>query len=84
MLENPYYFSDEARQQRCFWRRVIGLLLTGAAVVGFGILFIVALSGCSSIEERICFMQALGRTEQGHSVVQQICMTPEEFKELQK
>lgn len=29
MLENPYYHTEEAKQQRCYWRRV-GLLIFGA------------------------------------------------------
>ena len=77
--------TEEAKHQRCFWRRV-----------GFGLAALIILSaiallaGCASGKEakedepRICFLKSMGRTEDGMVVVAQHCMSQEAFQEMQK
>ncbi len=47
---------------------------------------IVLLPGCATAEpeSKVCFMQLMGRTESGLSVVRQACLTEEQFAETQK
>jgi hypothetical protein len=48
---------------------------------------IVCIPGCATTKEadpQVCFLQPLGRTESGLSVVKSLCMTEEQFAETQK
>lgn len=80
MLEDPFGYTEE-QQQRCYWRRVgFGLFFAMVLVL----ILVPLLAGCASTEEpKICYMQVLGRTEEGYTVVAQQCMTQEQFKEIQ-
>lgn len=43
------------------------------------------LGGCAAAEPaKVCYLKALGATEDGFTVVAQQCMTPEAFAESQK
>ena len=43
------------------------------------------LAGCSTeAESKVCFMQLMGHTDSGLSVVRQACFTEEQFAEMQK
>ena len=46
MLEDPYYYSDEARLERCYWRRV------GLAIVGGILLAVILLPLTAQAEAR--------------------------------
>lgn len=75
--------KDRVQYERCYWRRV------GFAVffaIAMGLILLPLLSGCASAEpeNRICFMQFLGKTESGWTVAATQCMTPEAFAESQK
>lgn len=50
------------------------------------ILLLLLIVGCAATEPeaRICFVQLVGQTEQGLTVIAQQCMTPEAFAESQK
>jgi hypothetical protein len=71
--------------ERAYWSR-IGMELACAVVAG---LILAGLPGCATTTEaepeaRVCFLQLLGRTESGLSVVRQACLTEEQFAETQK
>ena len=82
--------SEEARQQRCYFRRVAGVLLGSAGLVAIVVVAFVALSGCAAVEPQkkrepeVCYLGLIGQTEEGMTVVLSQCMTMEAFKESQK
>lgn len=47
---------------------------------------LILIQGCATTEpeSKVCFMQLMGRTQSGLSVVRQACMTEEQFAESQK
>jgi hypothetical protein len=85
MLEDPFSYMDR-KQERCYWRRVgFGLFFAIAAAL----LLIPMLSGCATTgteqpEQRVCYVQFLGKTENGWTVIAQQCVTPEAFAAAQK
>jgi hypothetical protein len=79
-----YGRTAEQKHERCYWRRVgfvIFLAIAGAIVLG-------PLMGCAAsppeVVAQVCYMRALGRTEDGHTVVLQACQSPEAFQAGQK
>lgn len=86
MAYETNWFEDqsvEKAHQRCFWRRI-----------GFGIFFAIAaalllfpmLTGCAAGKDdpKVCFIQLMGQSEEGYTVIAQQCMSPEQFTEMQK
>ena len=66
-----------------YWGRISAelacLFLVGVIVAG--------LQGCATKKEeatQVCFIQFLGKTDGGLSVVRQACFTEEQFAEMQK
>lgn len=88
MLEDPFgWTAQEEKQVRCYWRRVgFGFFLAVAAAL----VLIPMLAGCSSLpdihppDDKICFVQLIGKTDEGWSVLAERCMTPEAFERSQK
>lgn len=83
--ETEWFSGDsvEKAHVRCYWRR-IGFAVFAALAAA--LLLFPLLTGCASAEpeKRVCFVQRLGMTEEGLTVVAQLCMTPEAFAETQK
>lgn len=68
-------------------RPLIFPLVAWLAAIGFIVVLLILISGCSSSPSprtEVCYLRLLGHTEDGMSVVTQACVTPEEFKESQK
>lgn len=68
-------------------RPIIFPIIAWLSFIGFGIVLLILAAGCASSPSprtEVCYMQPLGRTEAGMSVVMQHCVSPEEFKEAQK
>lgn len=73
--------SDEARHERCYWRRV-GFFIFLGLVIG---MLLGPLYGCSTeMRSEVCYLRLLGKTEQGYTVVAQACQSPEAFAASQR
>ena len=79
-----FYGRSDDRHERCYWRRVgFVLFLAFAAALLLGPLMGCATEAPSPVAQ-VCYMRALGQTEDGHMVVLQACQSPEEFQAGQK
>lgn len=69
----------EEEHERAYWGRIV-LEISCAVLAG------VLLSGCASTKEetQVCYMQFLGKTGSGLSVVREMCVSEEQFAESQK
>lgn len=85
MTDQEWFEGDSLdRMERCYWRR-IGFLIFAA--LALAVIFL-PLMGCatkiSDGRTEVCFLQPLGQTEEGYTVVASHCMTPEAFKASQR
>ena len=77
---------QEAKHQRCYWRR-IGLGLFALLLV---LVIVAPLAGCAGQPakdtpwHRVCYEKPVGQTEDGTLVVLHSCVTIEEFKAAQR
>lgn len=83
MLENPFSYAAEEKQQvRCYWRRV-GFSIFAA--IALALILVPLLTGCATTDEpKVCYLGLMGQTEQGMVVVMQHCMSQEQFKAAQQ
>lgn len=85
VLEDPFGYVAEQKQQRCYWRRVGFSIFLAIAVV---VVLVPMLTSCATTstepETKICYLQVIGKTSEGYTVVAQQCLTPEAFAESQK
>lgn len=88
-MRDTDWFAErqEDQQERCFrWR--VGFAIFAALATA--LVLIPMLAGCSSVpdihppDNKICFVQLIGKTEEGWSVLAERCMTPEQFEASQK
>jgi hypothetical protein len=80
--------SPQARAERERLRKRVGIWLVRLGLLAFVLSLPWGLSGCSTASSepaaQVCFMRAIGQTEDGNTVVLQACQSPEEFQASQK
>jgi hypothetical protein len=68
--------------------RAVGIWLARLGILAFVLSLPWGLSSCATVASeptaQVCFMRAIGQTEDGNTVVLQACQSPEEFQASQK